>query len=751
MKFWYINILFFVFTGIRLMGQNPDPALIGYWHNWNDPNAPYIEIDEVDSRYNVINVAFAVPQSGTDYLMEFIPESVSQLEFINQVQLLQGLGKKVVISIGGATAPVSLDNVTERDAFVNSVNSIIATYGFDGIDIDFEGSSLTVSGGTIASPVDVKIIHLIDAIRQIMSDYYSANGKKLFLSMAPETAFVQGGMAAYGSIWGAYLPVIDALRDSLEVLHVQLYNSGSMYGIDGNIYSQGTADFIVSMTEAVIQGFNTSGGMFNGLSPQKVAVALPACPNAAGGGYMDPGELKAALDYLRGLGTQPGTYELEQFGGYPDLRGLMTWSINWDAVSSCGSSYEFANSFENNFGNSGAYSLKFLASGSDSTPDIDRVKIPLDAPARPIDVGGNFTIEFWMKAQPGDNTAQECQPSSWYFGNVVIDRDVFNDGDYGDYGIVICDRRIVVGVQRGNLAHGGVVGNTIVDDGSWHHIAVTRNSVTGGVALYVDGILDAISNSSHSDQDISYRDGRSTGYPDDPTLVFGAEKHDYPGSLYFKGKLDEFRLSNNIRYTTNFTVPAKPMKTDANTVGLYHFDEGSGLVLNDFSGATGGPSHGNILYGGTTVGPQWSYDNPFQNYLEVTTTNNSGTGSLRQVITDASPGSIIVFAPHLNDQTIYLNTPIPINKALIIMDLNANKINIQASGTGPVFNIGSTGRVVLKSFNVISGTGTSGRMLNNQGNVVLRDVELTDINPGSGNCILNTGTVQFQGNTYILD
>ena len=36
--------------------------------------------------------------------------------------------------------------------------------------------------------------------------------------------------------------------------HVQLYNSGSMYGIDGNIYTQGTADFIVAMTEAVIQG-----------------------------------------------------------------------------------------------------------------------------------------------------------------------------------------------------------------------------------------------------------------------------------------------------------------------------------------------------------------------------------------------------------------------------------------------------------------------------------------------------------------
>ena len=112
-----------------------------------------------------------------------------------------------------------------------------------------------MSGGTIALPTDPIIINLIYAIKQIMSDYYSVHSKRLLLTMAPETAFVQGGMSAYGSIWGAYLPVIDALRDSLEILHVQLYNSGSMYGIDGNVYTQGTVDFIVAMTDAVIHGF----------------------------------------------------------------------------------------------------------------------------------------------------------------------------------------------------------------------------------------------------------------------------------------------------------------------------------------------------------------------------------------------------------------------------------------------------------------------------------------------------------------
>ncbi len=347
------SILFFTlvqFSGIILCAQVPDPALIGYWHNWNDVNAPYIPLDNIDSRYRIIDVAFAVPQAGTDYQMEFIPDQVSPATLIGQIQTLQGQGKKVLISIGGATAPVSLDNATERDSFVSSMNNILATYGFDGMDIDLEGSSVSVSGGTISAPADAKIVNLIDAVKLIMSDYYAAHAKRMILTMAPETAFVQGGMSAYGGIWGAYLPVIHALRDSIEILHVQLYNSGSMYGIDGNIYSQGTSDFIAAMTEAVIQGFNTPGGPFMGLPPEKIAVGLPACPGAAGGGFADTATVRAAVNYLTGNGPQPGTYVLSQPGGYPDLRGMMTWSVNWDAVNSCASTYQYAENYENIFG-----------------------------------------------------------------------------------------------------------------------------------------------------------------------------------------------------------------------------------------------------------------------------------------------------------------------------------------------------------------------------------------------------------------
>ncbi len=333
-----------------ISAQVPNPALIGYWQNWQDSNSPYIQLDQIDSRYNLIDIAFAIPKSGTDYDMEFIPDLGTPASLKIQIQTLQGQGKKVIISIGGATAPISLNNTTERNVFISSMETIISTYGFDGIDIDLEGSSISVSGGTIAVPVDQPIVNLIYAIKKIMQNYYVLNNKRLLLTMAPETAFVQGGMSGYGSIWGAYLPVIHALRDSIEILHVQLYNSGTMYGIDNNIYTQGTADFIVAMAEAVIQGFNTSGGFFTGLPANKIAIGLPACAGAAGGGFVDTTTVKSALDYLRGTGPKPGSYTLVQSGGYSTFRGMMTWSINWDAVSTCAPVKQFARNFEHIFG-----------------------------------------------------------------------------------------------------------------------------------------------------------------------------------------------------------------------------------------------------------------------------------------------------------------------------------------------------------------------------------------------------------------
>jgi hypothetical protein len=256
----------------------------------------------------------------------------------------------------------------------------------------------------------------------------------------------------------------------------------------------------------------------------------------------------------------------------------------------------------------GDFSLRFYGTGRDG---VDRVMIPLDAPPRPVDVGGDFTIEFWLKALPGDNAAPACSPGedNWIYGNVVIDRDVYFAGDYGDYGISLADGRIVFGVNNGSEGT-TLCGQTNVTDGRWHHIALTRSASSGSLAIFIDGRLDARGEGPTGD--VSYRDGRATQYPADPFLVIGAEKHDagpeYPS---FRGWLDEIRMSRIIRYRGAFIPPTAPFTPDADTVALYHFNEGAGATVRDSSGAPGGPSDGTLRIGGSPAGPAWSEDTPW--------------------------------------------------------------------------------------------------------------------------------------------
>jgi hypothetical protein len=254
-------------------------------------------------------------------------------------------------------------------------------------------------------------------------------------------------------------------------------------------------------------------------------------------------------------------------------------------------------------------SLRFYGNGQG---DIDRVKVALDAPPRPVDVGaGDLTLEWWMKAELAENGSGDCTPggSNWRYGNVLLDRDVAGAGDHGDFGVSLAGGRIAFGVNNGTDSE-TLCGASLVADGNWHHVAVTRRNSDGRMQIYVDGQLDA--QIDGPDGDVSYHDGRTSTYEDDPYLVIGAEKHDagpqYPS---YAGWIDELRISNSLRYDGPFTIPTGPFTSDANTMGLYHLDEGTGDAVNDSSGYPGGPSNGLRMFGGSPAGPIWSFDTPF--------------------------------------------------------------------------------------------------------------------------------------------
>ena len=262
----------------------------------------------------------------------------------------------------------------------------------------------------------------------------------------------------------------------------------------------------------------------------------------------------------------------------------------------------------------GGYSLRFYGHGVN---DIDRVKIRID-PQVPVDLAGDMTLEFWMLAFPGENGGGGCPDgnNNWIFGNTIFDRDVFGDGDYGDYGVSLRGGRIAFGVDAQGGSGWGICSSTNLADSAWHHIAVTRQTSNGQMRIFVDGQQEA--SATGPTGNMSYRNGRPTSYPNsDPYLVIGAEKHDAGGSFpSFSGFVDEVRISNVVRYTGNFTPPSGPFNTDGSTVGLYHFDEGpagacTGQIL-DSSGASGGPSHGSCKFGGSSPGgPVYSSAHPW--------------------------------------------------------------------------------------------------------------------------------------------
>ncbi|MED5018526.1 glycosyl hydrolase family 18 protein [Paenibacillus chibensis] len=323
-------------------------TMIGYWHNF-DNGSGFIKLRDVSAKFDVINVSFAEPTSGvTGGTIGFTPYNYTDADFKADVAYLQSQGKKVIISIGGANGQVQLASTSARDNFVNSVTAIIEKYGFDGLDVDFEGHSLYLNAGDsdFKNPTTPVIVNLITALRTI-NDHFGTN--KFYLTMAPETFFVQLGYSFYGGSCiscdnraGAYLPVIYATRDILDWLQVQNYNSGPITGLDDQYHTMGNADFHVAMADMVLTGFPVAknpNNFFPALRPDQVVLGLPANGNA-GGGFTSVAEVQKALDALI-KGVQLSSYKTRgSTTGYPDFRGLMTWSINWDKFNN----FEFSNS-----------------------------------------------------------------------------------------------------------------------------------------------------------------------------------------------------------------------------------------------------------------------------------------------------------------------------------------------------------------------------------------------------------------------
>ncbi|CAK7281400.1 chitinase [Streptomyces misionensis] len=280
-------------------GSLPKHAVTGYWQNFNN-GAKVQKISDVPSAYDIIAVAFAdattTPGAVTFNLDSAGLGGYTVDQFKADIKAKQAAGKKVIVSIGGQNGTVSVSDSASATNFANSVYSLMQTYGFDGVDIDLENG--------------LNATYMTQALRALSAKA----GPSLVITMAPQTIDMQSTSASY------FQTALN-IKDILTVVNTQFYNSGSMLGCDGKVYSQGTVDFLTALACIQLQG---------GLAPSQVGLGVPASTSAAGSGYVSPSVVDNALDCLS-AGTNCGSFKPSKT--YPALRGAMTWSTNWDATS----------------------------------------------------------------------------------------------------------------------------------------------------------------------------------------------------------------------------------------------------------------------------------------------------------------------------------------------------------------------------------------------------------------------------------
>jgi hypothetical protein len=258
------------------------------------------------------------------------------------------------------------------------------------------------------------------------------------------------------------------------------------------------------------------------------------------------------------------------------------------------------------------HALRFYGLPTDGQ-EANRLQIPLfsvpeGSEGSPVNVGDeDFTIEWWLKALAVENQASpvSCGPNAeWVFGNILLDH--YRPGQQPGYGVSLAGGVPVFGVTGRNGHSLTLCAVAPVTDGRWHHLAVQRRAADGYIWLFVDGNLAAQGTGPAGK--IGYPAGYETDFPDrEPFLSLGGWRMDPDHKMhpFFRGWVDELRLSNILRYSEAFEHPQGPFLADEASLALYHFDEGIGQAASGEGGAGDAPPAGLLLVGGLDSGPEW--------------------------------------------------------------------------------------------------------------------------------------------------
>lgn len=159
---------------------------------------------------------------------------------------------------------------------------------------------------------------------------------------------------------------------------------------------------------------------------------------------------------------------------------------------------------------------------------------------------GDYTIEFWFRLS-ATNREQYFINNRWNgsytTGDFTIWRSPFNGFIFGMAGSTQINYSVTVNTSN------------------WYHLAAVRSS--GVCKLYIDGT--AASGTMSNTNNL---------FATNQKLIMGVNSN--TGSDWAFGYMDEIRISNIARYTSNFTPSSSAFVNDANTLLLLHMDGTNG-------------------------------------------------------------------------------------------------------------------------------------------------------------------------------
>jgi hypothetical protein len=169
---------------------------------------------------------------------------------------------------------------------------------------------------------------------------------------------------------------------------------------------------------------------------------------------------------------------------------------------------------------------------------------------------GPLTVEAWVR--PDDNNAN---------GLMIVGAD-----DYDGWSLELNSGQLTLWLST-NQGWQLVQHETALQAGQWVHVAATYQN--GTARAFVDGVASPAASVGTLTQGPSLSMGGFAGYP------------------FFDGTIDEVRISNVVRYTSDFAPSGAPFSSDVNTLGLWHFDEGAGQTAADASTSANDGTLGN--------------------------------------------------------------------------------------------------------------------------------------------------------------